>query len=62
MADEVLAMSMTCSKCGHTVKNDMVDLQDWFQFHDALRARGWFICEKNWYNNTHKCDQCASSS
>jgi hypothetical protein len=62
MADDVLAMSLTCTKCGHTVKNDMPEITDWFQFHDALRQRGWFICEKQSYNQTHKCDRCASST
>jgi len=59
MADDTLALSLTCTKCGHTVQNDMPEIKDAFQFMDALRKRGWFIDEK-YYNQTHRCDRCAA--
>ena len=62
MADEILALSLTCTKCGHTVQNDMPEIKDALQFMDALRTRGWFIGDKEWYHPTQKCDRCASSS
>ena len=57
-----MALSLTCTKCGHTVQNDMPEIKDAFQFMDALRKRGWFIGDKEWYHPTQKCDRCASSS
>ena len=62
MADDILALSLTCTKCGHTVQNDMPEIKDAFQFMDALRKRGWSIGDKEWYHPTWKCDRCASSS
>jgi len=62
--DDVVAMSLTCTRCHATVKNDLPRSQvpTQLDFLHELRAAGWSICDKAWFNQTHKCPKCASSS
>ena len=69
--DEVIAMQLTCSGCGRTVKNDMPRSQmpDVFAFHERLRAAGWqaehhYGSGAQGGRTTEKrlCHKCASAS
>jgi hypothetical protein len=56
--DEVIAMQLTCRKCGRTVKNDFPRSQMPTQiaFNDHLRSAGWKV-----HHNGSLCLKCVSS-
>jgi hypothetical protein len=62
MEDEVIAMQLTCSRCGRTVKNDLPrpQMPTQVEFLKHLRDAGWSIAEVP--NSKQMCLKCASSS
>lgn len=60
---DALAMSLTCSKCGATVTNDMPNITHPLALLQALRDRGWTIPNAGGvHQNNHRCPKCASLS
>lgn len=66
-ANDVIAMSQSCSKCGTTVKNASVDIKHPLEFLQSLREQGWYIPDTmpsttQQARRAHMCPKCASSS
>jgi ribosomal protein S27AE len=59
--DEVIAMQLSCSRCGRTVKNDLPRSQmpTQIEFLGWLRSAGWSIGKVP--DNKQLCHKCASS-
>jgi hypothetical protein len=60
--DDVIAMSLTCSKCGTTVTNDLPrsKMPHHLDFIEELRGLGWSFAKLP--DNKQRCPKCASSS
>jgi ribosomal protein S27AE len=61
---EVIAMSLTCTQCGATVRNDLPrsKMPHHLVFIEELRALGWSITPTTRHENNQRCPKCASSS
>lgn len=60
--DEIIAMSLTCTRCGRTVKNDLPRSQmpTQLEFIGHLRSAGWSISKVP--NDKHMCMKCTTAA
>jgi hypothetical protein len=62
--DDVIAMALTCSTCGATVRNDLPrsKMPHHLDFIEELRKLGWSIAPTTKPGNNQRCPKCVSSS